>query len=99
MASTTIKPKEVIGERLKALFKEDYVGYDGKRHYVNCPTENGVTQVAIALSVPTVPYAVESGDSASVVTDLPWDEPTCKPQSVSQEEQDNIASLFEKLGL
>lgn len=106
MAKGAIGKQEVIS-RIAAAFGTDYIGEVDKKIYV-WATENGERiQIALSLTCPKNPVAVESNsipetdsgdwdfsDDAVVTTPV-----IAAKAEITQEEKDKVLDLMKKLGL
>ena len=93
--------KENVKTAIKNALGADFVGeYDGKL-YTWADDEIGKIQVSIALTCPKVYRGVEDTES----TEMNFDDDVTvgsvgfKPADITQEEQDTLASLMERLGI
>lgn len=105
MASAGTEAKEKLIKRFIEAAGDDYLGSpDGKIYYFNS-TENGQKkQVKVTLTIPKDP--LDFGEKTAVEDTGNWDwsdsvVPPATPVSteITQEEQDNLRALLEKLGL
>ena len=95
--------KEKVAAKLKEAFGADYVGENQKKYYVWADDGGEKVQIAISLTWAKTPIEVVSpvlnggfdfsGDNDIVVT------ANAEPAEITQQEQDNIAALLERLGL
>lgn len=101
--------KALVVEKLKAAFGEDYLGEVDKKHYVMSVENGEKVQVAITLTCPKMPVefagmALSGGNKSSVESvDFDWGDTNKpaepQPATVSDEEQENIRKMLQKLGL
>lgn len=101
--------KSLVVAKLKEVFGNDFLGEADKKYYVMSEENGEKVQVAISLTCPKVPVEFagmtsNSGSKASAESvDFDWgdiqkvEEP--QPAVVSNEEQENIRKMLEKLGL
>lgn len=101
--------KSLVVAKLKEIFGNDFLGEADKKYYVMSEENGEKVQVAISLTCPKVPVefagmASNSGSKANAESvDFDWGD-TNKPAEpqpavVSNEEQENIRKMLEKLGL
>ena len=102
MAKTNMAKVNVI-ERLKQAFGEDYIGeYNGK-HYVWVKDDNEKVQISISLTQPKIPVVGPAIENS--INFAEYAAPAAAPAAptpaaeITAEEQANIQSLLEKLGL
>lgn len=96
--------KEKVTKIIADAFGENYVGEFDKKLYVWADDGSGKIQVSIALTCPKVYRGVEETTSPEMSfddDDAPAADSTgsYKPADITQEEQDTLAALMEKLGL
>lgn len=99
--------KQHIADKMAEVFGVDWIGEYEKKYYV-WSIENGErVQVAISMTCPKVPIEAPGIVKSPVVEDNSnWDwgdtstEYTTQPSAeITQQEQDNLRALLEKLGL
>lgn len=101
MAKGAIAKENVIKKIISAL-GDDYVGEFDKKLYTWADDGGNKVQISIALSCPKVFRGVEESDSPVLNFDDDDNERTGSefvPADITQEEQDTLISLMEKLGL
>ena len=95
--------KDQVIAKLQTAFGEDWIGEDNKKYYVWANDGGEKVQIAISLTCPKNPVEVVGAPSfdggidfaaASVVAPTKFE-----PAEITQEEQDNLAALMERLGL
>ena len=105
MAKGAIAKAEVI-KKIQTAFGADYVGEYDKKIYVWAQENGERIQVAISLTCPKVPVAVQSAPATNANGD--WDfentETTVStdefaPAEFSEEERQNVTDLMARLGL
>lgn len=95
--------KEKVEKIISEAFGSDYVGEFDKKLYVWADDGGSKVQIAISLTCPKVYRGVEETSSPEMNFDD--DESTDSqvqsftPADISQEEQDTLAVLMERLGL
>ena len=96
--------KDKVFAALQQAFGADYIGVVDKKAYLWVNDGGEKLQIAVALTVPKV--QVGTVQNASAGFDFDEDAPTpvvaktsFEPAEITQEEQDNIQTLFERLGL
>lgn len=95
--------KENVVKILEKAFGDDYVGEFDKKYYVWADDGGNRVQISIALTCPKVYRGVEETTS----TEMNFDDDdsaansaqSFTPADISQEEQDTLAALMERLGL
>lgn len=109
MASAGTEAKDKLIKRFIEAVGDDYLGSpDGKTYYFNS-TENGQKkQVKITLTIPKDPLNFGEKSVIEDTGNWDWSEPAAIPAAIpaapasteiTQEEQDNLRALLEKLGL
>ena len=102
MAKGTLA-KEKVTKIIADAFGREYVGEFDKKLYVWADDGAGKIQVSIALTCPKVYRGVEETGSMELNFEDEAEGPAEKagfvPAEISQEEQDTLASLMERLGL
>lgn len=96
--------KRIVIDKIKAIFGEDYIGEEAKKHYVWSREGSEKVQVAISLTCPKVPIGTvditnafsDGYDFSGTTTIVPKAEPIVE---VSEEETKNIRAMMERLGL
>jgi hypothetical protein len=95
--------KEKVAAKLKEAFGADYVGENQKKYYVWADDGGEKVQIAISLTwaknpvetvTPTLNGGFDFSGDNEVVTSA-----KSEPAEITQEEQDNIAELLQRLGL
>lgn len=91
--------KENLVNKFKSALGADYVGYDAdSKKYYFWSSENGERmQVAIAMTVPKVPFAGGAEEAPS--GDLDFSTPVSAQVAISASEQENLDRLMKELGL
>ena len=106
MAAKGSKAKELIIQKLKEVFGNDYIGEFNSKHYVWMDDGGEKVQIAISLTCPKV--QVESVNTTNIFSDgfdFENTEPAVatptsfEPAQITQEEQDNLATIMARLGL
>ena len=93
--------KENVVKILEKAFGDDYVGEFDKKYYVWADDGGNRVQISIALTCPKVYRGVEE----TTPTEMNFDDDSedtagsFTPADISQEEQDTLAALMERLGL
>jgi len=82
--------KVAVENKIKEVFGTDYIGVFDKKLYVWA--DDGGERVQIALTM-TCPKTFVGVDTPTETPDV------FQPAEISQEEQDNLKALIEKLGL
>lgn len=95
--------KDRVTAKLQEVFGADFIGIYDKKLYVWAQDEGEKVQIAISLTCPKNPVAVTtptvaggfdfSGDNEVVAPS------TFVPAEITQEEEDNLARMMERLGL
>ena len=103
MAKGTIAKQNVIA-KLKEAFGSDYIGENASKHYIWANDGGEKVQIAISLTCPKNPIgtvdmssAFSDGldfDAAPVVVQTKF-----VPAEITQEEQDNLSAMMQRLGL
>ena len=96
--------KELVIRKIRETFQDDFVGSDGKKIYVWSSEDGEPMQVAISLTCPKIPYAIEAvpAGAVEIQNGFDWsmdDTAPAKVNEITQEEKDNIARLMKKLEL
>lgn len=106
MAKGTVA-KESVAQKIAAAFGQDWIGEYDKKYYVWADDGGERIQVSIALTCPKVYRGVEE----TGVSELNFDDeensgsPAAgqsfgfRPAEITQEEQDTLAELMNRLGL
>ena len=82
--------KQNVENKIKEAFGADYIGVFDKKLYVYADDGGERVQIALTMTCPKVFIGV----------DTPTETPDVfQPAEISQEEQDNLRALIEKLGL
>ena len=82
--------KMAVENKIKEAFGADYIGVFDKKLYVYADDGGERVQIALTMTCPKVFVGV----------DTPTETPDVfQPAEISQEEQDNLRALIEKLGL
>ena len=92
--------KDNVAQKIMTTFGKDYIGEFDKKHYVWADDGGNKVQIAISLTCPKVYRGVE--ETTTNVLNFEDDTPKgsdFQPAEISQEEQDTLAALMEKLGL
>ena len=106
MAAKGTVAKEKVTKIIADAFGADYVGEFDKKLYVWADDGTGKIQVSITLTCPKVYRGIEETTSSEMnfddEEDLPEaarSAPSFTPADITQEEQDTLADLMERLGL
>lgn len=100
MARGAEAKKKVI-EKIKEAFGDNFIGEANNKYYVYATEAGEKMQIAISLTCPKTPVALEGVPSFDGGFDFSAP-PIAKPESVTeikQEELDNVQALMERLGL
>lgn len=95
--------KEQVAKIIEQAFDDNYVGEFDKKLYVWANDGTEKVQIAIAMTCPKVYRGIE--ETAPTALNFEDDEPNTKtgtqfkPAEITQEEQDTLAELMNKLGL
>lgn len=82
--------KIAVENKIKEAFGADYIGVFDKKLYVYADDGGERVQIALTMTCPKVFVGI----------DTPTETPDVfQPAEISQEEQDNLKALIEKLGL
>lgn len=82
--------KAAVENKIKEAFGADYIGVFDKKLYVYADDGGERVQIALTMTCPKVFVGI----------DTPTETPDVfQPAEISQEEQDNLRALIEKLGL
>lgn len=103
MARGAIAKQNVVRKIMEA-FSADYVGENASKHYVWASDGGEKVQIAISLTCPKVPLGTVDmssafGDGIDFEAAPVVAQATFEPAEITQEEQDNLATLLERLGL
>ena len=103
MAKGAIAKQQIV-EKLKSVFGDDYIGENSSKHYVWANDGGEKVQIAISLTCPKNP--IGTVDMSSAFSDgIDFDAPAVvvqtkfEPAEITQEEQDRLQELMQKLGL
>jgi hypothetical protein len=106
MAAKGSNAKSVIIQKLKDVFGKDYIGEFNSKHYIWSDDGGEKVQIAISLTCPkTQVEVVNTKDIFSDGFDFENTEPAVaaptsfEPAQITQEEQDNLATIMARLGL
>lgn len=107
MAIRGKEAKNYVTEKLKEIFKDDFLGEMGGKIYIKAPDGGAKIQVAISMSCPTTNTNFSTGldGGAFSLTDKPENqnlqnvEPVSDPVNVTETEINNIKKLLAELGL
>ena len=102
MAAKGNLAKENLIDKFMGAVGKDYIGCFDKKYYFWSYENGEKIQVCVALTCPKNP--VGTPEEATVSDVETWDAPAKSPvaeqnASISEEEQNNIRTLMEKLGL
>lgn len=98
--------KKVVVQKLKEAFGEDYIGEYSNKHYLWVKENGERLQIAVALTCPKNPVGTVDlvstfsdgfdfeNSSTAVVAPTSFE-----PATITEEEQANIETLLERLGL
>lgn len=106
MAARGSVAKENIAKKLQEAFGKDYIGEFDRKYYIWANDGGERVQIAISMTCPKTPIEVDK----TVDTGGDWDFTdtpkstalpiaSAGPAEITDEEVDNIKTLFEKLGL
>lgn len=101
MARGTIA-KQNISAKIKQLFGKDYVGESANKHYILADDGGEKVQIAISLTCPKVPLGEVNVNTGGGIdfTANPVIAPTkFEPAEITEEEENNIKELMQRLGL
>lgn len=97
--------KEYVKDQLIQIFGQDYIGEFDKKHYIWVNDGGEKIQIAVALTCPKV-YKGVDGTTPTVlnfedddISEKDNHPSQFEPASISQEEQDTLQDLMNKLGL
>lgn len=82
--------KAAVENKIKEAFGADYIGVFDKKLYVYADDGGERVQIALTMTCPKTFVGVDTPIEAPDVF---------QPAEISQEEQDNLRALIEKLGL
>ena len=104
MASKGAIAKQIIVDKLKTAFGNDYVGESASKHYFLVDDGGEKVQIAVSLTCPKVPLGEVNtgmvfGDGIDFAVTPIKATVTLPSAEITQEEKDNIADLMAKLGL
>lgn len=96
--------KIYIGNKLKEIFKEDYVGENGGKHYVYADDGGEKVQIAISLTCPKTPIGTVDmssafGDGMDFEAAPVIAQTKFEPAEITDQEKQNIADMMAALGL
>ena len=95
--------KEAIVRKLAEAFGEDFLGEYDKKYYVKAKENGQYVQIAISLTCPKTPVesfgSMDFGNNELNFEDGATIQPTKKATEISPEEEENLKTLIEKLGL
>lgn len=100
MARGAEAKKKVI-EKIKEAFGDDFIGEANNKYYVYATEAGEKLQIAISLTCPKTPVAIERVPSFDGGFDFSAP-PVVKPEPVTEiteQEKQNIADLMARLGL
>ena len=100
MARGAEAKKKVI-EKIKEAFGDDFIGEASNKYYVYATEAGEKIQIAISLTCPKNPVAIEGVPSFDGGFDFSAP-PVVKPEPITEitkEELDNVRALMERLGL
>lgn len=100
MARGAEAKKKVI-EKIKEVFGDDFIGEVSNKYYVYATEAGEKLQIAISLTCPKNPVAIEGVPSFDGGFDFSAP-PVVKPEpatEITEQEKQNIADLMAKLGL
>ena len=103
MAKGTIAKQNVVA-KLKEVFKEDYVGENGGKHYVYANDGAEKVQIAISLTCPKTPIGTVDvtsafGDGMDFEAAPVVAQTTFVPAEITEQETQTIADMMAALGL
>lgn len=96
--------KKVVVAKLKEVFGADYIGEESSKHYVWAKDGAEKVQIAISLTCPknpigTVDMSSAFGDGFDFEAEPIVAQTKFEPAQITQEEEDNLAMMMERLGL
>lgn len=96
--------KLYIGNKLKEVFQEDYIGENGGKHYILANDGGEKVQIAISLTCPknpigTVDMSSAFGDGLDFEAEPVVVQTKFEPAEITPEETQNLADLMASLGL
>ena len=96
--------KIFVGNKLKEIFKEDYIGELNGKHYIYAKDGGEKVQLAISLTCPKTPICTVDvnaafGDGIDFEAAPVVAQTNFEPAEITPEETQNIADLMRKLGL
>lgn len=100
--------KENVANKLREAFGQDWIGEFDKKYYIYANDGGEKVQIAITLTCPKNPIQVDttvstaSGDwdfSDDPKPAAPLAVASAGPAEITEEEQENLKTLLEKLGL
>lgn len=103
MAKGSVAKNKII-EKIKDLYGKNYAGEAAGKCYVYEDDGGERVQIAISLTCPknpigTVDMSSAFGDGIDFEAAPVVAQATFEPAEITQEEQDNLATLLERLGL
>lgn len=101
MAKGTIAKQNIVS-KIKEIFKEDYVGENANKHYVWMDDGGEKVQIAISLTCPKVPLgevSVNTDGGIDFTAETVIAPTKFEPAEITEEEQNNLKELMERLGL
>lgn len=91
--------KQTVEDKIREIFGKDFLGVADKKIYVQTEEDGQMVQVAITMTCPKTPFAVE-GATADGFPEGNFAEPTqYKPAEITSEELDNVRKMIKELGL
>ena len=98
--------KQVVADKIKAAFGQDWIGEDDKKYYV-WAVENGErVQIAISMTCPKVQVEIAAPTTAAGDFNFEDDAPAAPvvatgfaPAEITDEERNNIVEMMKALGL
>lgn len=102
MAAKGTEAKKAIVEKIKQIYKEDFIGESNSKYYVWENDGGEKVQIAISLTCPKNPIGEVSVNTGGGIdfTAEPVIAPTkFEPAEITEEEKNNIAKLMQRLGL
>ena len=96
--------KLYIGNKLKEVFQEDYIGENGGKHYILANDGGEKIQIAVSLTCPknpigTVDMSNAFGDGLDFEAEPIVAQTKFEPAEITQQEVDTLAEMMARLGL
>lgn len=100
--------KDAVTKKIAAAFGSNYIGEYDKKIYVQAPENGEMVQIAISLTCPKNPIALNATMQTTGDFNFEDDAPvtyttgaatSAEPMEISAEERKNIADMMARLGL